>query len=166
MPPTPSGTLYHHTLTSLLALDEYAIRILSKYLSPKIPRDAIKHHDYFNPFLGGLPVKEKGLFGKNARYLEHNLIFGRSIQKMGTLLFCLAYAQEPGSAKVGGVWQDVKPVFAVSEMANLYTDLKEVNTFRNTRVAHVETKLDDPDEAWKAMRAWLRCLGKMAEIAG
>jgi type III restriction enzyme len=51
-------------------------------------------------------------------------------------------------------------------MVNLYTDLKEVNTFRNTRVAHVETKLDDPDEAWKAMRAWLRCLGKMAEIGG
>jgi hypothetical protein len=41
-----------------------------------------------------------------------------------------------------------------------------LNTFRNTRVAHVETKLDDPDEAWKAMKAWLRCLGKMAEIGG
>ena len=69
-----------------------------------------------------------------------------------------------GSAKVGGVWQDVKPAFAVSDLANLYTDLKEVNTFRNTRVAHVESKIDDPEEAWRAMRAWLRCLGKMAEI--
>jgi type III restriction enzyme len=158
---------YGHAFQPLLhPLDEYAIRILSKYLSPKIPSDAIKRHDYFNPFLESLPVKGKGLFDKNARYLEHNLIFGRSIQKMGTLLFCLAYAQEPGSAKVGGVWQDVKPLFAGSEMVNLYTDLKEVNTFRNTRVAHVETKLDDPDEAWKAMKAWLRCLGKMAEIGG
>ena len=29
---------------------------------------------------------------------------------------CLAYAQEPGSAKVGGVWQDVKPHFGRAEM--------------------------------------------------
>jgi len=51
-------------------------------------------------------------------------------------------------------------------MASLYTDLEKVNTFRNTRVAHVETRLNNAEEAWEAMRTWLRTLNQMVDIAG
>jgi type III restriction enzyme len=50
-------------------------------------------------------------------------------------------------------------------MATLQSDLEKVNTFRNTRVAHVDTKLDNAEEAWEAMRIWFRCLSMMIQIA-
>lgn len=102
---------------------------------------------------------------KNQRYLRDNLVFGRSIQKLGTLLFCLDYAQTGGKG-VGGIWRDAEEVFSGQEIESLRGDLKEVNVFRNTRVAHVETKLDNAEEAWQAMVTWFRCLGRMSEIAG
>ncbi len=102
---------------------------------------------------------------KNQRYLRDNLVFGRSIQKLGTLLFCLDYVQT-GRKGVGGIWSDAQEVFSGRKIEILRADLKEVNVFRNTRVAHVENKLDNPEEAWRAMATWFRCLGRMSEMAG
>jgi type III restriction enzyme len=85
------------------------------------------------------------------------------MMRLGTLLFCLHYAAQP-SPNEGGVWQDVVQVFSTPEMQELYTLLAPVNQFRNTRVAHVEQPLNNPDEAWDAMRQWLQCLNKMAEM--
>lgn len=60
---------------------------------------------------------------------------------------------------------DVSKVFSGQTMATLQSDLEKVNTFRNTRVAHVDTKLDNAEEAWEAMRIWFRCLSMMIQIA-
>ncbi len=85
--------------------------------------------------------------------------------KLRTLLFCLRYAREGGWG-ASGVWSDVQESFSRSEMVSVYQDLENVNTFRNTRVAHVETRLNDADEAWEAMKTWLRTLNQMVAIAG
>lgn len=152
---------YSHAFQPLLRpLDDYAIRILEKHLRAGIPAGHSDRQDYFNPYFGNLSVKQKALLEKNQRYLEHNLVFGRPIQKLGTLLFCLQYAQE-GGVSAAGVWRDVAKAFCGKPMADLYSDLDKVNAFRNTRVAHVEAKLDNVEEAWKAMRAWFRCLNMM-----
>jgi len=148
----------------LRPLDEYAIRILERTLRPRIPDDPEKRRDYFKPSLGALPPNQRALLERNQHYLEHNLVFGRSIQKLGTLLSCLDYAQSGGSGATG-VWKDVENVFAGEPWANLYSDLKTANTFRNTRVAHVETKLDNAEEAWEAMAVWFRCLNQMSAMA-
>ena len=50
-------------------------------------------------------------------------------------------------------------------MGSLYAELRQVNDFRNTRVAHIEMKLDNMDEAWKALIEWQRCINKMVTIA-
>jgi len=156
---------YSHALQPLLRpLDEYAIRILEKRLLPMIPSDHSSRHDYFNPYLDNLSTKQKAILEKNQRYLEHNLVFGRPIQKLGTLLFCLQYAQE-GGWSIAGVWRDVVKVFSEPAMASLYSELEKVNTFRNTRVAHVDVKLDNVEEAWQAMRTWFRCLNIMTQLA-
>ena len=156
---------YSHAFQPLLRpLDEYAIQILEKKLLPMIPGDHSSRHDYFNPYLDNLSAKQKALLEKNQRYLEHNLVFGRPIQKLGTLLFCLQYAQE-GGWNIAGVWRDVAKVFSGQTMTSLYNDLEKVNTFRNTRVAHVDTKLDNSEEAWQAMRTWFRCLNMMIQVA-
>ncbi len=155
---------YAHAFQPLLApLDDYALKILDAQLTPHIPADAGKRDTYFAPYLGSLRGKEQSLLEKNGRYLKDNLVFGRSIQKLATLLFCLGYAADGGWG-AAGVWKDVQKVFAGPEMSALYQDLSKVNEFRNTRVAHVETKLTDTDEAWEAMITWLRCLNRMSAL--
>ena len=146
-------------------LDEYALRILDGRLRPRIPSDARKRDDYFSPYLQTLRPRERALLEKNGRYLKDNLVFGRPVMRLGTLLFCLDYARQGGWG-AAGVWQDVQEIFARPEMADLYPDLEKVNEFRNTRVAHVETILRNTDEARGAMRVWLRCLDRMANVVG
>ncbi|MGH7961280.1 MAG: hypothetical protein ACRERD_05575, partial [Candidatus Binatia bacterium] len=133
-------------------------------LTPHIPSRMQVCTEYFSPDITSVSPRERSLLEKNQRYLEQNLVYGRSIQKLGTLLFCLDHAQK-GGANAPGVWRDVQKQFSGKAMAALYTDLRQVNDFRNTRIAHVETKLDDADEAWQAMIIWLRCIAKMAALA-
>jgi len=146
-------------------LDEYALRILDQQLSPRIPAEAQKREDYFSPYLETLSPGKRNQLEKHGRYLKDNLVFGRSIMKLGTLLFCLRYASG-GGWDAPGVWKDVQQFFSSPEMTTLYPDLEKVNDFRNTRVAHVETKLNDAGEAWEAMSMWLRCLNQMVSVAG
>ncbi len=155
---------FGHAFQPLLRpFDAYAIIILEKRLKPFIPEHQQRRIAYFKPYLDNLASRQKNLLEKNQHYLEQNLIFGRSIQKLGTLLFCLNYANE-GGWNAPGVWQDVVQAFSGSEMSELYRDLSEVNTFRNTHVAHVESKIDDPDAAWEAMVVWVRCLDRMITL--
>jgi type III restriction enzyme len=149
---------YAHAFQPLLhPLDVYSSTLLERHLRPRMPSDSCQWERYF---LGS----QSPTLQRNGRYLQENLAFGRPMMRLGTLLFCLHYAAQP-SPNEGGVWQDVVQVFSTPEMQELYTLLAPVNRFRNTRVAHVEQPLNNPDEAWDAMRQWLRCLNKMAEIA-
>jgi len=157
----------HRTLSAafqplLGPLDEYALCILEKQLRPAVPADKEASIAFFNPDLQGISQREQILLEKHQRYLRDNLVFGRSIQRLGTLLFCLEYAQQEGT-HVGGVWQEVRRRFSLPEFSGLYKILQRVNEFRNTRVAHVEEPLTDEHEAWEAMRIWLSCLSMMAE---
>ncbi len=143
-------------------LDEYAFRLLEKAIRPAIPPRKEDSIAFFNPPLEHVPDRERILLERNQRYLRDNLVFGRSIQRLGTLLFCLEYAQK-GRRVVSGVWQVVREKFA--SLGELYDILKIVNEFRNTRVAHVETPLTDENEAWEAMRTWLACLNKIITLS-
>jgi type III restriction enzyme len=86
------------------------------------------------------------------------------VQILGTLLFCLDYAQQ-GGLGVAGVWKAVANVFADAGMKDLYDDLKKVNEIRNRHVAHSEAPLDDPDKATEAMGDWVRCINRMVKMA-
>lgn len=158
-------TLAHAFQPLLGPLDEYAQRILERRLKSFIPANKEASIAFFNPGLDHLPPREQSLFEKHQRYLRDNLVFGRSIQRLGTLLFCLAYAQQPGKS-IPGIWQAVREQFATPAFGELYEVLQRVNEFRNTRVAHVEAPLTDEQAAWEAMRTWLYSLNKMAEICG
>ena len=155
---------YGHAFQPLLhPLDQYALHILERQLRPLIPAHAQERNDYFDPELRALNRREEAMLAKHGRSLRDNLVFGRSIMRLGTLLFCLSYAKEGGWG-ISGVWYDVQKKFARTEIMKLYHNLEKVNSFRNTRVAHVETKLSDADEAWGAMKLWLRCLKQMVDI--
>ncbi len=155
---------YAHAFQVLLEpLDEYAIQIIEKQLAPRVPSRWQDQRDYFDPPLL-VDMWWRRQLEKNQRYLEQNLVQRRSIQKLGTLLFCLDYAQR-ARLGVDGVWRDVERQFVGSDMNALYKDLKTVNDFRNTYVAHIEQILDDAGKAWEAMRLWLRCVARMVTLA-
>ena len=139
------------------------MHILTKQLTAHVS-SGVRERDYFEPYVTGVSQRERNLLEKNGRYIEQNLVYGRSIEKLGTLLFCLDYVQK-GGLSAGGVWSDVRKQFSGKTMSALYADLRQVNDFRNTRVAHIKKKLDSADEAWKALIEWLRCINKMAAIA-
>jgi type III restriction enzyme len=148
---------YAHAFQPLLQpLDVYSFILIERHLRPRMPSDSCQWERYFL-------ASQSPALQRNGRYLQENLAFGRPMMRLGVLLFCLRYAAQP-SPPEGGVWQDVAQVFSTPEMQELYALLSPVNHFRNTRVAHVEQPLDDPDEAWEAMRQWLQCLNKMAEM--
>ncbi|MFN4294697.1 MAG: DEAD/DEAH box helicase [Thermoflexales bacterium] len=153
---------FGHAFQPLLGpFDEQAQRLLEQRLRPFIPHDKQASIAFFNPDLSSLAQRERSLLEKHQRYLRDNLIFGRSIQRLGTLLFCLSYAQQDGE-DIPGIWQVVRAQFGGPAFDDLYALLERVNEFRNTRVAHVETQLADEREAWDAMHTWLRCLNQMA----
>jgi len=143
--------------------DEYALRLLEKAIKPAIPLRKEDSIAFFNPDLEHLSDRERRLLERHQRYLRDNLVFGRSIQRLGTLLFCLEYARAGGWG-VEGVWKVVQRELAPLAV-ELYDRLKAVNEFRNTRVAHVETPLTDEKEAWEAMRTWLACLYEMVTLS-
>ena len=66
-----------------------------------------------------------------------------------------------GSQQPPPIWNDVEIAYSGEKMGELYTLLSEVNEFRNTRVAHVEVKLSDVNEAWENMGKWVKCLSMM-----
>ena len=155
---------FGHAFQPLLApLDEHALGILDKHIRPHVPHKSSERYEFFNPDLGQLSSHERNLSERNGRYLRSNLEYGRSIQRLGTLLFCLNYAQSDG-AGAHGVWNIVEQQFSNQVFAELYRCLDQVNEFRNTRVAHVEQPLTDQVEAWRMMELWLKCLDKMSSI--
>ncbi len=156
---------YAHAFQPLLRpLDEYALRILENHIKPKIPPRKQDEYNFFNPPLDGLSQREARLLEKNQRYLRNNLVFGRSIQRLGTLLMCLDYAQK-GEQGIDGIWRVVEQSFSAPQFGELYQCLSQVNEFRNTYVAHVEVTLTDENKAWEAMKTWLACINRLYALA-
>ena len=149
---------YAHAFQPLLyCLDDYAMRLLVSGLQNRIPTDIARRDAYFMPDLSSVFDRKRNVLEKFGRYLRDNLVFARPIMKLGTLLFCLEYAQKGGFG-ANGVWKDVEKAYSGSKMEELYNLLTDVNEFRNTRVAHVEVKLSDANEAWENMGKWVKCL--------
>ncbi len=156
---------YAHAFQPLLApLEDYALRLLKRQLGPALPRRGEARTAFFRPPLTHLPRREQGLLEKYQRYLESNLIRKRNTHRLGTLRFCLKYAQQ-GGWEVGGIWEVVARRFRAPSYGELHRCLEEVSEFRNRYVAHAEHPLTDATEAWEAMRTWLCCIAHLAQLA-
>jgi len=155
---------FGHAFQPLLSpLDDLSLKILEKNLKPCIPSDHGARQDYFEPYIADLPYGFINQVEKNQRFLKNNLIFGRRMQLMGLLLFCLDYALNK-SENIPGIWRDISRQFSSSSYRELYGLLSEVNEFRNTRIAHVEEPLSDPSLAWNQMLSWIKCINLLAKI--
>lgn len=156
--------LSHAFQPLLRPLDEYAIQLLARRLQPGLPSEPAASRDFFNPYLEGLPEKERLLLGRYQKYLRDYFVFGRPIFKVGLLLFCLDFARGQGPTP-GGIWSWVRQALSGPQFTNLFLLLKPVVEFRNTRVAHVENPLTDASEAWEALVLWCQALVRLIDLA-
>ncbi len=149
--------------TLLRPLDEYAHRILYTHLEPLLPTNHDERLHMFEPDLSQVPPDKRGLYERIQSYLMDNLIYGRSIQRLGTLRACLHHAIcKPYPA--GGIWKAVEEAFSGERFHQLYNLLDSVVEFRNKRVAHPEQPVTHPDEARAMLKTWLACLQQMVDL--
>ncbi len=144
------------------SLDNLSFRILDQRLSSHVPPTTTEREYYFDPVLSGFSGGGLTTLQKHQRWLKDNLVHGRRMQLLATLLFCLKYANE-WDRDAGGVWDDVRDEFSAEKLAILLPILTNVNDVRNRSVAHVDVELSDPEEAWIYMREWIKCLAMMLD---
>jgi type III restriction enzyme len=156
---------FSHAFQPLLqSLDNYCITLLENKIAPHIPNVTSDREMYFKPYTNNLPPNQKPLIEQKQHYLRDILVFGRRYLLIGTLLFCLRFAQQ-GGGNVAGVWKDVYQEFSGQKFSELHSILSQVNDFRNKFVAHPEEILSDADESWKAMKIWLKCVSIMSGMS-
>jgi type III restriction enzyme len=141
-------------------IDDLCLKIIVQKLSDHVPADQAERDYYFDPVLDRYGGGTKATLEKHQRWLKDNLVHGRRMQLLATLLFCLRYAHE-WDKDVGGVWDDVRDEFSNKVFADLLEVLDQVNADRNKRIAHVEVAISDPTEAWEIMRRWTMCLAAL-----
>jgi type III restriction enzyme len=144
-------------------IDDLSIRIVVKHLNHHVPAGYDERDRYFDPVSGGAYGKQAQLLSTYQRYLRMNLVEGRSMQKLSTLLFCLNYANK-WTVDGGGVWDDVRDEFCTPQFELLYEVLDRVNQLRNTKLAH-EGEITDPSEATAELTHWVGCVCLMSALA-
>jgi type III restriction enzyme len=137
----------------LSPLDGFCRSMLVRRLAPHVPANMPPRLAYFDPDLSEFQPSARARLEKTQLHLRANLVEGRSMQLLGTLLFCLDYAQN-WSEDAGGVWEDVRDEFARPEFGLLYEVVARINKLRNEKIAH-EGDLPDREEAKAEMTHWI-----------
>lgn len=147
----------------LKPFDDLSMSLLVARLAPRMPQSKSERDIYFDPNLNHLSHGQANTLAKHQRWLQINLDSTQSMQRLGTFLFCLNYAQT-WMVDAGGVWEDVRDEFASAEFLDVFECLDQVNKFRNSSVAH-EGDVTDPEIARKELVHWIRTMCMMFELA-
>lgn len=133
---------------------------IQKYLCPLIPSSQDDRIYYFSPYLDDQTPGVRGALSKNQLNLQKLLVYQANCNRIGTLLFCIDYANT-WDIDIGGIWRDVRSAFKDPAIAGLYPDISAINQFRNKHVAHVDEPLTDAEVAEKAMTQWIQGIAKL-----
>lgn len=132
-------------------------QLLRQEMTSYIPTSHDERKYYFDPYLDSLPQRVRAELQKHQRNLQRNLLHGAHSNRIGNLLFCLAFAgdQDFAGIKAGGIWDDVAEAFAEPDLQALRPTLGTMNEFRNRRVVHVEQPITDVATAEANLRTWI-----------
>ncbi len=147
----------------LVPFEQLCGDLVKQRLGPRVPADYNDRKYYFDPYVGDLPKPQQSVLIKNQRNLQRNLVHAANCNRIGTLLFCLEFAQT-WKTDPGGIWGDVAEVFTAPEVAALYPTIKQMNDFRNKHVAHVDEPLTDGDAAEAAMKDWVAGIAELHRV--
>jgi hypothetical protein len=92
-----------------------------------------------------------------ARNLRKTLVYQTGVSPLGLLRNCYDYALNDATA-LTGVFEAVRDELRLPGARAIFEAIKSVNDFRNTRVAHQETPLTNPDETKAALLKWVETL--------
>ena len=92
-----------------------------------------------------------------ARNLRKTLVYQTGVSPLGLLRNCYDYALNDSTA-LTGVFEAVRDELRLPGARAIFEAVKIVNDFRNTRVAHQEKPLANPDETKAALLKWVETL--------
>ncbi len=157
------GMNYSPVFNALLgSLDEAARGLLIRRLQPLMPAPVPDQKMWFDPYLRDAERRTQPHYEKMAQNLKRTLVFKNGIMPMGLLRDCMEYALNDNT-KIEGVFHAVKTKFKVAGGRDLLSTVTRIYEFRNTRVAHQEKEISDPEEAEQNLIGWIKGLKGLTE---
>jgi hypothetical protein len=96
-------------------------------------------------------------YSELARNLRKTLVYQTGVSPLGLLRNCYDYALNDATA-LTGVFEAVRDELRLPGARVIFEAIQSVNDFRNTRVAHQEKPLTNPDETKTALLKWVETL--------
>ena len=151
------GLIYSPVFTPLQGpLDQYAKDLVHKRISPDLPKEPYKQHDFFalHMNVGGREVDH---FFQNIQRIRKTLLYDVAIMPIGTLKFCLEYKTSPYE-HAAGIFESIRKRFQDLRDFGLLKLVSEVYDFRNKYVAHQDIELNDIKLTREALKKWISLL--------
>ena len=154
---------YSPIFTPLLgSIDEACRGLLKRRLLDDVPATADEQTRWFKPHLGSL----KPGTARDLEFLAHNLkktlVENAGLSPVGTLRSAFLYASTMPH-ELPGVFAAVRKRFGGDGIKDLFEAVQNVNSFRNTYIAHQGKELTDAQLAEDQLRVWVRTLRMLGE---
>jgi type III restriction enzyme len=153
---------YSPVFTPLLgSIDEACRGLLKRRLLEDVPAPADEQKRWFNPDFAGLkPGTERDLQSL-AHNLKKTVVENAGLSPVGTLRHTLDYACN-SDYQLGGVFESIRKRF---DGANtLFDVVQQVNSFRNTYIAHQVKELTDAELTEGQLKIWVKTLRLLGEV--
>ena len=144
-------------------LDAAAQALVLGLLEGATPGGRQEREAWFFPDMGGVEGREH--YERMAKNLRRGLLYANPLSVLGLLRSCLDYAVEE-TPRLGGVFAAVREAFRRPGVRRVRECVREVNDFRNTRVAHQEQPLTDGALAGRHLKKWAETLALLRTWRG
>ncbi|MEA2012531.1 MAG: DEAD/DEAH box helicase family protein [Verrucomicrobiota bacterium] len=133
-------------------MDDACKGLILRKLKPCQPSN---YHESVKWFSTENIPKEKETWLRN---LKNTIVHQAGISPIGLLRNCLNYALNERDSELGGVFKDLREQFRVEGARKMLEKVQSINTFRNTYVAHQESRLTEKDLAKTELLNWIEGL--------
>ena len=138
-------------------LDQGAESILLGRLSSDVPAAETAQKDFFEPDMTAVKKKSVNFYKERVRTLKRLLVYRSPLMPIGSLIFCLDYA-EKATEPLGGIFASVRHRFSALTKSELPSQLQRIYEFRNKYIAHQDVELTDVDLTKAALKTWVEAL--------
>jgi hypothetical protein len=128
-----------------------------------MPVTAKDQQTWFEPYLAKVDQRMHRHYQEMARNLRKTLVYKSGLSPLGLLRNGLDFALND-HASLTGVFDATKTAFCFAGSRSVLDRVQKINDFRNTRVAHQETPLNNLGEAKQALVEWLTGLASLWQV--
>jgi len=154
---------YSPVFTPLLgSIDEACRGLLKRRLLSDVPAASDEQKQWFNPDFGEMKAGTAKQLQELAQNLKKTVVENAGLSPVGTLRHALDYACN-APQNFPGVFHSLRRRFAIDGGRELFEAVQQVNSFRNTYIAHQVKELTDAQLAEQQLKAWVKTLGLLGE---